>query len=190
MDGIDEGEAIVVLARRQHSIDEPEPGFIECLNDELDDTDHQLTIYPTQEFVDALFPWFEPRTTPANPQALARLLEKPGVIEKIKTTGVRYLIWANGDTDEVDQGGRILCTLMPFGAGCFGLKWWEKESIYETAIWDLLSTQSIGKVSADVTGTSYMPAIILPIPMIAQTQDAACEGLADQLMDLMGMPED
>lgn len=190
MNGVADGEAIVVLARRQHSIDEPEPDFVECLNDELKDTDHELSVYPTQDFIDALFPWFEPRTAPANPDGLSRLLEQPGVIKKIESTGVRYLVWVNGDTDEVDQGGGIACTLTPVGAGCFGLKWWEKESIYETAIWDLRSTQSIGQVSADVSGTSYMPAIILPIPMIAQTEDAACEGLVNQLMDLMGLPTD
>jgi hypothetical protein len=36
-------------------------------------------------------------------------------------------------------------------------------------------------VSADVSGTSYMPAFVVPIPLIARTQSAACSGLARQL---------
>jgi len=35
--------------------------------------------------------------------------------------------------------------------------------------------------SADVSGTSFLPAIVVPIPLIARTQSKACNALADQL---------
>ena len=38
-----------------------------------------------------------------------------------------------------------------------------------------------GTVTADVSGTSFLPAIVIPIPLIARTQAKACKGLADQL---------
>ena len=41
--------------------------------------------------------------------------------------------------------------------------------------------QYINTVSADVSGTSYLPALVIPIPLIARTQAKACKGLAEQL---------
>ena len=38
-----------------------------------------------------------------------------------------------------------------------------------------------GTVTADVSGTSFLPALVVPIPLIARTQTAACKGLAQQL---------
>lgn len=59
--------------------------------------------------------------------------------------------------------------------------WWEKDSSYEASIWDLKRARSVGLISAEASGTSYLPAIIVPIPLIARTQAAACDGLAEQL---------
>lgn len=187
VDGLEKGEAIVVLARTQHGVDETEDSFMDCLNDELEDSDSELAIIPADEFVDQLFPWFEPRTAPASIDALTRLFNRSEVSDKIEETGVRYLIWVDGDTDEVDKGGGITCTVTPAGGGCFGLSWWDKESVYEAAVWDMKYTQPIGKASADVFGTSYMPALILPIPLIARTENTACEGLATQVKELIGV---
>ena len=48
-------------------------------------------------------------------------------------------------------------------------------------LWDLEGLESAGTVSADVSGTSFLPALVIPIPLIARTQTKACKGLADQL---------
>ena len=54
----------------------------------------------------------------------------------------------------------------PGGGGCFGLAWWENDSSYEAAIWDIRDGKSAGAVSADVKGTSVIPAVIVPVPLI------------------------
>ena len=36
-------------------------------------------------------------------------------------------------------------------------------------------------MTADVSGTSFLPALVIPIPLIARARAAACKGLADQL---------
>ena len=46
---------------------------------------------------------------------------------------------------------------------------------------DLDGLEDAGTVSADVSGTSFLPAIIVPVPLIARTQAKACKALADQL---------
>ncbi|MDH3351330.1 MAG: hypothetical protein OEM51_07260, partial [Gammaproteobacteria bacterium] len=52
---------------------------------------------------------------------------------------------------------------------------------YDASVWDLQGLESAGTVSADVSGTSFMPALVIPLPFIARTQARACKTLADQL---------
>ena len=69
----------------------------------------------------------------------------------------------------------------PGGGGCFGLAWWETDSSYQAAIWDLEDIEDAGRVSANVNGTSVIPAVVVPVPLIARTRTAACKGLARKL---------
>lgn len=179
--GISAGEAIVILTRRDHTEVEAEESFTGCVEKHLSRGDRPFELRPQQEFVDYMFPWFEPRLAPRTPDALPELLRQPGVKDRITASGVRYLVWVDGATQIMDGGGSLSCTAGPTGAGCFGFTWWDKDSDYEAAIWDLKNRESAGTISADVEGTSYMPAIIVPIPLIARTQSVACRGLAQQI---------
>lgn len=179
--GILEGESIVIMAKSYHLGNETEEKFIKCVGDSIGRGREGLRVIPNQEFVDALFPWFEPRTAPAETKGLPALMSRPGVAEIIKEKGVRYLIWLDGDTDKTAGGGSMSCAIGPGGGGCFGFAWWQNESEYEATVWDLDGLEDAGTVSADVSGTSFLPAIIIPIPLIARTRSKACKGLADQL---------
>jgi hypothetical protein len=179
--GIAEGEAIVIMAKSYHLGNETEAKFIRCVGDSIGRGKDGLRVIPNQEFVDALFPWFEPRTAPAETKGLPALLSRPGVAETIREKGVRYLVWLDGDTDKTGGGGSMSCAIGPGGGGCFGFAWWQNESAYEATVWDLDGLQDAGTVSADVSGTSFLPAIIVPVPLIARTQHKACKALADQL---------
>jgi len=179
--GIAEGEAIVIMAKSYHLGNETETKFIECVGDSIGRGRDGLRVIPNQEFVDALFPWFEPRTAPAETKGLPTLLSRPGVAETIREKGVRYLVWLDGDTDKTAGGGSMSCAVGPGGGGCFGFAWWQNESEYEATVWDLDGLEDAGTVSADVSGTSFLPAIVVPVPLIARTRAKACKGLADQL---------
>jgi hypothetical protein len=108
-------------------------------------------------------------------------MARPGVAETIREKGVRYIIWLDGDTDKVAGGGSMSCAAGPGGGGCFGFAWWQKDANYDATIWDLTGLEDAGTIRADVSGTSFLPAIIIPIPLIARTQAKACKGLADEL---------
>ena len=181
---LNSNEAIVILARRTNTGQQIEESFMNCLNQALS-KDTALNLYPERDFIDKLFPWLEPRTAPTTLDELPRLLDRPGVPEEISESGVRYLVWIDGTTEKTDGGGGLTCTVAPTGGGCLGFVWWEKESAYEASIWDLKSMGSVGQVSAEVAGTSYLPAFIIPVPLIARTQTTACKGLADQLAELL-----
>ena len=183
--GLGSGESVVILATSYHKGKATEGDFLECVNDEVQQGRDAVKVYPNGEFTDALFPWFEPRTMPQNAEALPDLLGRPGVAERIQERGVRYLVWVNGTTEQTNGGGSLSCAVGPGGGGCFGLTWWEDEASYDAAVWDLQQKVDTGKVSADAHGTSMIPALIIPVPLIARTQTAACKGLARELQQFI-----
>ncbi len=181
-------DTVVILGRAKHTDDETEASFTECVNDALSNNDSDLGLISEPEFVDAMFPFFEPRLAPTDLDDLARMLNDPLVAGKIAETQVRYLVWLDGNTETVDQGGTMTCSLGAAGGGCFGLNWWERDSSYEATIWDMENVNAAGYISADSTGTSFLAGLVVPIPIIARTGKAACEGLANQLSEFLVAP--
>ena len=179
--GIGDGEGVVIMAKSYHLGNETEANFVSCVGESIGRGSTGLRVVPNNEFVDMLFPWFEPRTAPAETKGLPTLMSRPGVAEKIRENGVRYIVWLDGDTDRVAGGGSMSCAAGPGGGGCFGFAWWQNDANYQAQVWDLTGLEDAGSVSADVSGTSFLPAIVIPIPLIARTQAKACKGLADQL---------
>ena len=179
--GISEGESVVIMAKSYHLGNETEAKYIRCIEDSLARGREGLRVIPHDQFVDSLFPWFEPRTAPAETKNLAKLMKRPGVSDKIAEQGIRYIIWLDGDTERVAGGGSLSCAAGPGGGGCFGFAWWQKDADYDASVWDLKGLESAGTVSTDVSGTSFMPALVVPLPFIARTQAKACKTLADQL---------
>jgi hypothetical protein len=179
--GLLAGQSIVVMAKSYHQGNETEADYISCVEKALGRGSTGLTVIPNQQFIDNLFPWFEPRTAPADTKGLVTLMGRPGVPEAVKNMGVRYIVWLDGDTERVTQGGSLSCAAGPGGGGCFGFAWWQDDSDYEASIWDLEDSESAGTVTADYSGTSFLPALVVPIPLLARTQSKACGGLAEQL---------
>ena len=175
------GDRIVVLGRRQNNGYETEVDFVDCVGGALARGDAAVAVVPETQFVDELFPWFEPRTAPLRTEDLPGLLSNPLVSERIERQGLRYLVWLDGSTNTTDQTGSMTCTISPGGGGCFGFVSWARDSSYEASIWDLQTHENIGRVSTDASGTSYMPALIVPVPIIARVQTQACGGMANQL---------
>ncbi len=102
----------------------------------------------------------------------------------MRELNLRYIVWVDGRTETVDKAGSISCGVGPGGAGCIGFGTWDDESKYEASVWDLRQSQSIATISTESAGTSYMPAVIVPVPIIARVRAAACDGLSAQLQKL------
>jgi len=179
--GISEGESVVIMAKSYHLGNETEEKYIKCIENALGRGSKGLRVIPHRQFVDSLFPWFEPRTAPAETKNLPQLMERPGVADSIARQGVRYIIWLDGDTERVAGGGSLSCAAGPGGGGCFGFAWWQNDADYNASVWDLEGLESAGTVSTDVSGTSFLPALVVPLPLIARTQSKACKSLATQL---------
>ncbi len=180
--GMAAGDSIVVLGRRsQPATAETELDFISCVAGNMNRGANPVSVIPEQQFIDATFPWFEPRTAPANANDLPALLDRPPLARRLADMGLKYLVWIEGSTERTDSGGSLSCAVTPAGGGCFGFLSWENDSAYEASIWDVNSGKAAGRVSSEAIGTSYMPAVIVPIPILARVRSSACTALADQL---------
>ena len=174
------GDRVVILAKPQIEGSGAEDEFMDCVGTGLDDGKN-VRVHDNNEFVDRMFPWFEPSTAPGKPEAMSDLLARPGVAEQITESGVRYVVWLDGGTRKTDGGGSLACGAAPGGAGCIGFGWWQKESAYEATIWDLKQAKSAGSVGTNVTGTSAIVGAIVPLPFIARVQATACNRMSNQL---------
>jgi hypothetical protein len=186
---LDEDDRIVILPRRHHASHETEVGFVDCVSNGLAQGSEGLGVYISTAFEDRLYPWFEPSTAPLSIDDFSELMENPDIHEQVRLSKVRFIIWLDGSTDRVAAGGGISCAAGVAGAGCMGLAWWEDDARYDATIWDVRDLSSAGTIYADYNGRSVMPALIVPIPLIARPQAQACRGLTDQLKQFLTTPE-
>ena len=179
---IDHGESIVILSRKHKTQGETEDDFVTCVSDSVNTGGRALPILSESEFVDAMFPWFEPRTAPLNMDDLATVIGRPIISRRIDEIGVRYLVWIEGTTERSDESGSLNCTFFSGGIpACFGFLSWESGSNYEASVWDVERGMSVGTLSSEAAGTSFVPAVIVPIPVIARVREKACANMSDQI---------
>jgi len=175
-------DTIVVLGRRHEMDKDTERDFIQCVGESLAASTAALKVIPEPEFVDAMYPWFEVSTAPMDVSNMEKLLQNPAVATKLEGFQVRYVVWVDGFTETIGSEGSVSCVIGPGGGGCIGFKSWEDESNYEASIWDLMQSSVSGKINTETSGTSYVPAVIIPIPLLARVKATACHAMAEQLL--------
>ena len=174
-------DKIAIIGRHHSSEYETEPSLVSCIGNRMSAKLKGLQVISEQDFIDQMYPWFEPRYAPLNLKAFETMKANKQVNNAFAKANIKYVVWVEGSTDTTDKGGGLSCSISPTGAGCFGLTTWQNQSHYELTVWNLTTEESVGKVSVDAQGRSFMPAVIIPIPILAQVQNNACQQLVDQL---------
>ncbi len=172
-------ESVVILGRRDAGHYDTDREFISCVANRIKGAD--ISVMPEQQFIDAIYPWFEPRTAPKGLKRLTRLMQDPDIKSQVDRNRVRYLVWLDGSTQTLEQGGSISCAIGPGGGGCFGYAQWEKSSVYEAIVWDLNDFSEKGRLRVDSAGTSYLIGAVAPIPLLTPVKKDACSSLGKQL---------
>jgi hypothetical protein len=184
IDGI--GNAtVVILGRRQASDYDTEPDFIRCVGRHISARDRSIQVLGELEFVNDLYPWFEPRNAPLRPEDIDRLMQQEPVARKMNELKTEYMIWIDGTVERTDSGGSMACAIGPGGGGCFGFGTWSDEANFEAVIWDFTDRAEVGRVHTNTSGQSYMPALVIPIPFIARVKGTACDGIGDQILKFL-----
>lgn len=178
---IQDGDSIVILGRRQNNNYETEGSFVNCVANVVNSGQNGIAVVPEQEFLDAMFPFFEPRTAPMRTSHLKELMSLEVAATRMEDFGIQYIVWLDGITQRSQQAGSISCTIGPGGGGCFGFGTWQDDSNFEAEVWDMKTLDTVGSISTDAMGQSYMPALVVPIPLIARVEANACSGLGNQL---------
>ena len=180
------GNATVVILGRRHASDyDTEPDFVKCVGKHITSRDKSIEVLGELEFVNALYPWFEPRTAPLQPESIDQLMQNAPVARKIAELKTEYMIWIDGNVERTNSSGSMSCAIGPGGGGCFGFSTWGTEANYEAVIWDFTDRAEVARVHTSTSGQSYMPAIIIPIPIIAPVKGTACNGIGDQILQFL-----
>ena len=180
------GDATVVILGRRHASDyDTEPEFVKCVGKHVSSRDKSINVLGELEFVNALYPWFEPRTAPLHPEDIDRLMQQAPVARKMDELKTEYMIWIDGNMVRTNSAGSMACAIGPGGGGCFGFGTWGDEANYEAVIWDFTDRAEVGRVHTSTSGQSYMPALIIPIPIIARVKGAACDGIGEQILKFL-----
>lgn len=172
-------EKVAILGRRDASHHETDSDFIDCLSRRM--TNSNFHVMPEREFVDALYPWFEPRTAPRHLKRLKRIMQDPIVQKKVQQENIRYLVWLEGEVESQGVAGAMHCGMGPTGAGCFGYTAWDKNATFEAIVWNLVDLTEEARIQVDSEGTSYVIGIVAPIPLLTPVESEACEGMGEQL---------
>ena len=175
------GEEVAILGRHHSAEFETEPDLVDCVGRRVQAANRNLVVIPEEAFKDGFYPYFEARTAPMHPNRLKEIFSVPVVAKKLQQMRLRYLIWIEGSTERTGAAGSMSCTITATGGGCFGFGTWEDTSDYEAIVWDVQRFEEAARVSTDAVGTSYMPAVVVPVPMMAQVQKNACQGMGKQL---------
>lgn len=188
-------EGVVLVSKPMQEGVDAEGDFLDCLEGQLFGSASQkldpnasssqagqhFRMVSHRAFADALYPWLEPSTVIGDGDFGRALVARPEVRERIRSTGVRYLVLVQGSTDVLSQSGSITCAIGPGVGGCFGVAFWKKKSDYEASMWDLERGISLGTVGADISGNSVFIGAIVPLPFIVPVQHTACTHMAAEL---------
>jgi hypothetical protein len=156
-----------------------------CLQRELKEDLPNLKVIPEDQFRNALFPWFEYRTAPKDATELSALLEKTLVRKHIEKLGVEILVYVHGVTIRSQLDGPGFCGGGYGGAGCLGYLSAERETYLATTVLNLTDATTIGSTDVRFHGKLRMPMLIIPIPIPAFTQGAACSETAKLISDCL-----
>lgn len=169
---------VVVLGQRHMNHKQVETDFLDCLTNDLASQSAPYSVIPEQPFLDTMYPYFEHSTAPLHIAHISQMVQEPMVAQKLKELNVRYLVMIEGKTQKVNNKGGVSCAIGPGGGGCLGMATWDDEADYAARVWDMKDLTVAGNASTQKSGTSYVPAVIVPIPILSGVQNSACEDLA------------
>ena len=157
----------------------------QCLQRELKKDLSNLKIIPEDQFRNALFPWFEYRTAPKDATELSALLSKTLIREHIERLGVEILAYVHGETNQGQLEGPGFCGGGYGGAACLGYLSAERDTYMATTVFNLKDATTIGSTDLHFQGNVRMPMLLIPIPIPAFTQSAACSKTAELISDCL-----
>jgi hypothetical protein len=178
-----EGSAILLVSNTAGWLYTDDSRGMDCVGNRLGQMVPAVNVFPLDNVRLEFFPWLEMTTEPKTEEETQEWISEPAIQKKMHAIGIRYLLEFQGDTNTKWKGG-ILCGGGPGGGGCLGFSWGDRNSSFRARILDIWTGKKEA-TNATKSGTSFIPAFILPIPIIASTEQGACEELSQKIHHLI-----
>ena len=154
-----------------------------CLSREIEDLAPNVRIIDYLSVRSMLYPLMESETQPETEEEFGRLLSSARVQGRLAENDLDFLLAFSGETHADDWSEGILCAQ---AAGCFGFSWSNKETRINAALWTIDGNQHPERSTMLEQGTSIMPAVLIPVPIPADTETDACKALSIQIVQQIG----
>lgn len=178
--------SVVLLSDPLGIPDFDDEDLAKCISSSMLEVNPVLRVVPASQFKESVYPYFMPSTTPRTLDNFKVVIGNEEVRRRVAALGVRYLIILIKKETFTDWHGGIFCGGGPGGGGCLGFQWWDRNSDFGVAIWDLKDLSLVGTIKSKAAGTGIMPAFILPIPLyVPRTETAVCQDLGNRLAELL-----
>ena len=126
---------------------------------------------------------------PTRPEGLTAVLAQPGVSEQVAATGVRYIVWLDGGTRRPMAAAASPVAPRPGRPAASASAGGKRKPSTRPPSGICKQAKSVGSVGTEVTGTSAVVGLIVPLPFIARVEGTACDRLGEQLRSfLAGTP--
>ena len=152
-----------------------------CLERALKRAEPAPKVISAKQFRNSLFPFFELGTAPKNARELSIVLGKPKVQQHISELGIRYLVVSDSQTRTGEYEDRGLCSY----GGCVGAGWADKRTDLAVLIWDLQDVNNQKSMRVSAEGKNVFVWFLLPIPIIANTKEKACNYMSEQILSFV-----
>ena len=152
-----------------------------CIGTPFEELRPAVPVVPFDRMRLALFPWLEWSTAPRTDEELLDLIRRPEVARVLADLRVRYFVHAGGATTTDLGHGGVLCGASVGGGGCFGFSWGTRESAYHATVIDLAAAVPLATESVSRSGHAYVPAFLIPVPIITPTKADACREMARRI---------
>ena len=165
----------------------PTNPFIEsmqgCLQHQLAAASPESDFFTSGQIRGSLFPYMEPFTQPDTEEAMIEFLLRDEIRQRL-IKKIDYLVTFTGETRKEDKGG-IVCG-GGFGAGgCLGLAWRNKNTSVRVVIWNVANPLPLAHHESHVKGTTWVPALLLPVPIPALTEREACHEMSLHIINFI-----
>jgi hypothetical protein len=153
---------------------------VTCLQSELEGA-----ILPEEVPRNAIFPWFEPATTPMETGQLVALFRREDVRRRLWALA-RYFVFVHSGSEQAKFGGPFYCGGGYGSAGCLGAASGERKTQVRALIYDML-LESTTTLEAEALGQTVIVGVITPLWHTDDTTGLACRDIARQLRELLDM---
>jgi hypothetical protein len=151
----------------------------DCLEKTLPRICPTLQFFPHEEFVDMLFPWFEPGVIPESKEDLEALLKNRVVQNRISKLGIRYVITLSGRTKHDYSHSEVIIPSI-YAHNITKHKYSTDIWVH---VWDLKELELLLKTDSHEHGTSYMGVVyVVPFWIPGRdTEDLVCDEIVEKL---------